>query len=216
MSSVSLKKPAAAKKPAAKKPAKLPSTPFASVDDIRLGMVVRDPGTGLTGIASLKAELMSGSIQYAVQPEGDGKTMPEAMFCDDFLLEYVGIGVSKRTPTPDENATFRLGEELKDTVTGFQGIAIDRTTYLNGCVHYTVQPQKQKLGFLAKLLGEPPRGTHFDYKRLRKVSDGVAKPKPRPVPVAAVVPAAKPAKDIGFTRSRTGGPTRSAASFRHG
>jgi hypothetical protein len=154
---------------------------------IKLGMIVRDPGTGLTGIASLKAELLSGSIQYAIQPEGDGKTMPEAMFCDDFLLEYVGEGVSKKTPTPDEAATFRLGEELEDTVTGFKGYAIDRTTYLNGCVHYTLQPHKQKLGFFAKLLGEAPRGTHFDFKRLRKISDGVAKPKPKPVPVAAAV-----------------------------
>lgn len=213
--SVSLRK-TAAKKPPAKAP-KPKSTPFSSMNAIKLGMIVRDPGTGLTGIASLKAELLSGSIQYAIQPEGDGKTMPEAMFCDDFLLEYVGEGVSKKTPTPDEAATFRLGEELEDTVTGFKGYAIDRTTYLNGCVHYTLQPHKQKLGFFAKLLGEAPRGTHFDFKRLRKISDGVAKPKPpvAPFPVAAAVAPAKE-KDIGFTRSRTGGPTRSASAFRHG
>lgn len=33
-----------------------------------------------------------------------------------------------------------LGAEVRDRVTGFQGIAIARRTYLNGCARLTVQP----------------------------------------------------------------------------
>lgn len=34
-----------------------------------------------------------------------------------------------------------LGDEVVDTVTGFKGIAIGRTTWLSGCDRITVQPK---------------------------------------------------------------------------
>ena len=33
----------------------------------------------------------------------------------------------------------RLGDEVKDTVTSFTGIAVARSEYLNGCVRFGVQ-----------------------------------------------------------------------------
>jgi len=41
---------------------------------------------------------------------------------------------------------FKLGTVLKDTVTDFEGIAIARVVYLNGCVRYEIQPRKLKDG----------------------------------------------------------------------
>jgi hypothetical protein len=38
----------------------------------------------------------------------------------------------------------KLGEEVKDRVTGFQGIAVSRTTYLQGCDRIGVQPKAKK------------------------------------------------------------------------
>lgn len=35
----------------------------------------------------------------------------------------------------------KLGDEVKDEVSGFQGIAVARTEYLNGCVQFEVQPK---------------------------------------------------------------------------
>ena len=35
-----------------------------------------------------------------------------------------------------------LGDRVKDKVTGFVGIAIGRTEWLNGCTRITVQPEK--------------------------------------------------------------------------
>lgn len=207
---VDLTKPT--KKPAPKKaaaPAKPKSTPFKSVDDIRLGMMVRDPATNLTGIAMFKAELISGTVQYAIQSPGDGESVKDAFYVDDFMLEHVGEGVSARCPAPDPAATFPLGAELEDEITGFKGIATDRTTYLNGCIHYTLQPQQKKNTLLGKMIGEPVRSTHFDYKRLKQVGDGVAGPPPK---VKKAEPA--PEKKFEHKRSETGGPMRLAPSRR--
>ena len=35
-----------------------------------------------------------------------------------------------------------LGARVKDTITGFEGIAVSRVEHLYGCVRYSVQPTK--------------------------------------------------------------------------
>ena len=37
-----------------------------------------------------------------------------------------------------------LGEEVKDKVSGFKGIATSRVEYLNGCIQYGVTPKVEK------------------------------------------------------------------------
>lgn len=37
-----------------------------------------------------------------------------------------------------------LGSRVKDSVTSFEGIAIAKCNYMNGCVRYEVQPQGLK------------------------------------------------------------------------
>lgn len=36
----------------------------------------------------------------------------------------------------------KLGSEVKDSITGFSGIAMARVEYLNGCIQYEVKPKK--------------------------------------------------------------------------
>lgn len=43
----------------------------------------------------------------------------------------------------------KLGDKVKDKVTGFTGIAIARTEWLNGCIRVTVQPDKLADGKIA-------------------------------------------------------------------
>ena len=61
---VTLAKPA--RKPAVKKAAdeKPVSTPFKSLSDIRLGMIVRDPASGLTGVVNMKAIRIAESLCF--------------------------------------------------------------------------------------------------------------------------------------------------------
>jgi hypothetical protein len=38
------------------------------------------------------------------------------------------------------------GDEVKDSITGFKGIVVAQTKWLNGCVRYLIQPQNLKDG----------------------------------------------------------------------
>lgn len=38
------------------------------------------------------------------------------------------------------NTTVRLGDKVRDQITGYEGIAVARTDWLHGCARITVQP----------------------------------------------------------------------------
>ena len=38
---------------------------------------------------------------------------------------------------------FELGQKVKDTITGFEGVVIAQIKWLNGCVRYHVQSKKR-------------------------------------------------------------------------
>lgn len=65
---------------------------------------------------------------------------------------------------------FALGDVLKDSITGFKGVAICRTEWLNGCLRVTLQPQDLKDG-------KPIEAQTFDVEQL----DLVKRAKPRDV-----------------------------------
>ena len=48
-------------------------------------------------------------------------------------------------------ANIKLGDEVKDTVSGFQGIAIARHSYLQGCDRVGVQPSINSDGGLPRI-----------------------------------------------------------------
>lgn len=61
----------------------------------------------------------------------------------------------------------KLGNAVRDTVTGFIGIATARVEYINGCVQYAVTPKVSADGKL-------PDSVYFDFQRLLVVNAGVA------------------------------------------
>ena len=92
-------------------------------------------------------------------------------------------------------ATFRikLGQEVKDRVSGFKGIAVGRTEYLQGCLRVLVQPKLDKDGKLVDSMS-------FDEPDLVVTGDGVYEP-----------PKTKPKKPLHGPRpelTRAPGPTR--------
>ena len=60
----------------------------------------------------------------------------------------------------------KLGQKVKDTVTGFVGIATSKIEYLNGCVQYCVKPKVGKDG-------KYNSGEWFDDAQLEVVSNGI-------------------------------------------
>jgi hypothetical protein len=61
-----------------------------------------------------------------------------------------------------------LGDEVKDTVTGFQGIVVAKTNYIHGCTRVSVQP---KVGKDKKV----PEAQAFDEPALKVIKAGVVK-----------------------------------------
>ena len=68
----------------------------------------------------------------------------------------------------------KLGQEVKDRVTGFKGIAISRVNYLQGCDRIGVAPIVDKDGDLRDVQS-------FDEPDLIIVGEGIL-PKPQPKP----------------------------------
>ena len=65
----------------------------------------------------------------------------------------------------------KLGDKVKDQVTGLTGIVIGRTEWLNGCIRITVQPQELKDG-------RPVESSCFDIEQLDVLEENVVPPKP--------------------------------------
>lgn len=42
--------------------------------------------------------------------------------------------------------TIRVGDEAKDAITGFKGVVVAKTEWLNGCARLTIQPQELNKG----------------------------------------------------------------------
>lgn len=77
--------------------------------------------------------------------------------------------------------TINLGDEARDTITGFAGVVIGDTKWLHGCRRLTLQPRELKDG-------KPIDPISFDEPQLELVSTAAAsgtseKGGPRPEPV---------------------------------
>ncbi len=74
-----------------------------------------------------------------------------------------------------------LGDKVKDTITGYEGIAVARTCWLNGCVRICIQSNKLKDGV-------PVAQQDFDEQQVALIKagahqsgpEGPAGPKPSP------------------------------------
>ena len=62
--------------------------------------------------------------------------------------------------------SLKLGQEVRDTVTGFKGIAVTRTEFLQGCKRVEVQPKVNKDGTI-------PDVACFDEPQLEVIGDGI-------------------------------------------
>ena len=77
----------------------------------------------------------------------------------------------------------KCGDFAKDSITGFEGVAIARTEWLNGCARITLQPK-------ALHEGKPVEAQTFDELQLDVVTKNDFKPNretggPRPAAVRA-------------------------------
>lgn len=224
MSEIDLSKPVAGK--AGKAPVKKPPVKKAVVKgkpfsiDHRLGVEVRDPVTNLQGYATCRVEMLSGCVQFSIQPKDDKVTdkLSEAHFIDYNLLEEVGDGFANKLPPVDPTVTVKLGDHVYDSVSKFRGIAIEKYTFQNGCVYFALQSTRRR----QNVFGELPGATRIPHARLKQYRPWYAvilalfKPKPKdprkmPLTQTKIVP---PTVAPPPPRPRPpGGPSRSASSM---
>jgi hypothetical protein len=62
--------------------------------------------------------------------------------------------------------SFKLGDKLRDKITGFTGINTGRVQYLTGCIQYLLVPRGETENKL-------PDGEWFDEGRLEVVEEGL-------------------------------------------
>ncbi len=62
----------------------------------------------------------------------------------------------------------KLGDKVKDVVSGFTGIAVSQHIYLQGCHRFSVQPPLKKDGTL-------PDAGSFDEPQLKVIKAGVVR-----------------------------------------
>jgi len=70
---------------------------------------------------------------------------------------------------PEVDFKFDRGEEVKEVITGFTGIVIGRTEWLNGCKRYGVKPRELKDG-------KPIQEEWFDEQQLEPTGDQLRLP----------------------------------------
>lgn len=70
---------------------------------------------------------------------------------------------------------FELGEELRDKISGFTGIAITRVEFLNGCIQYGLKPKCNE-----KEPHKMPEAVHVDVQQLEKVPKEKVEVKQKP------------------------------------
>jgi len=61
-------------------------------------------------------------------------------------------------------AKIKLGDKVRCKVSGFEGIAVTRSLYLNGCERWDIQPRVDKDG-------KPQKGIYVDIQQLERVKE---------------------------------------------
>lgn len=103
---------------------------------IILGKEVTDSITGIKGIATARAEFLYGCVRIIVQPTKlvDGQRAKVEAIDELQLLE------NDPATTPPPHPV--LGTVCKDSITGFKGVAVVRSTYLHAAPRIGLQPKE--------------------------------------------------------------------------
>lgn len=131
-----------------------------------LGKTLRDKISGVTGIADQYIEKLSSAPQYALQPPGVGKTLPESWSFDAMSLEVVDGPTVDVVPV-DAGVIVKLGDKVRDVIVGTEGVAVRRTTFINGCVFFTVAGQLSK-----PMMKDDPGTAIVIHKQLEVIDAG--------------------------------------------
>lgn len=105
---------------------------------VNLGSKVRDTVTGFEGVAYGRTDFMYGCARIIIESTKlkDGSPIDHHWF-DEQRVEQLEPAAPYIFPA----TAIQLGSKVRDSITGFEGIASGRTVYLYGPPSITIEPQ---------------------------------------------------------------------------
>lgn len=133
-----------------------------------LGLIARDPISGVEGIIVARAHHLFGCNSYGLaqvkRPDG---TVPKTEYFDEDRIEITGKGEAKiQINEFDEIFMHPAGKTARDKVTGFVGTIVYRMEYLHGSNQYALSPKVDGEGKLRDM-------EQFDEGRIEIIDDGI-------------------------------------------
>lgn len=146
---------------------------------IALGSKVRDKMTGYEGIANSRHFDYTGQIQIGIQPpvaKDKPGELPDPYTFDEADVEFVAAGMSAQAVSVPTEFAVKLGEIAEDVITGYRGVVVRRSEFMNGCVNFILRAK-------GKADKEPPQQQAVSHFALKRIGVGISKTLPKPVAV---------------------------------
>jgi hypothetical protein len=136
-------------------------------DDIALGDIAKDDLTGFEGVVTQRTFWLSNCDRLTLQPKElkEGKPQ-EAVSFDITHCTLITKGAHKRAElqASTQREDLKLGDTVRDSITGFEGVIIGRAKFLATNDRIGVQPKSLNKE------GQPQAQNWFDAAQLELVS----------------------------------------------
>lgn len=113
--------------------------PVSPPPPLGLGVRVRDLLTGVVGIAMMKSQSLAGVARYGIQTPSVGGAHSDPLLYDAFQLEPIEKACDAVEPNYGL-LKVELGQKSQDTVSGFTGVVVEISEFMNGCIYVSLQP----------------------------------------------------------------------------
>ena len=156
----------------------------------KLGARLRDKLTGIEGTAINYYFHLSGCQYVEIEPDPEGNKRSEAIYLPEERCEFVSEGGDLKQPEI-ETCHVKLGDKVKDNLTGFTGHATMIQIPLYGVGRVSIDP-----GLKKKEPTEMAEGYFFDEQRVEVIetkAPPVAKEMPEKRKTRGCAPARVPA-----------------------
>ena len=117
----------------------LPEPKKTTPPPLGLGVRVRDAVTGVVGIAMMKSQSLAGVARYGIQTPSVGGAPSDPLLYDAFQLEPIEKACDALEPNYGL-LKVELGQKAQDTVSGFTGVVVEISEFMNGCIYVSLQP----------------------------------------------------------------------------
>ena len=131
-----------------------------SAKKIDLGDIAKDTITGFEGVVTARTKYLSNVDRLTLHPQQvkDGKPLESRSF-DITQLEFVKKSEVRVIPIERPEEPVSVGDTVRHTLSGLEGVAMGITFWLEGCSIVSVQPRELKDGL-------PVDQTGFDERLL--------------------------------------------------